>query len=211
MTGETTVYVVDDDSAVRESMQFLLESAGMPVRCFEDAAGLLQAISDAGGPPCACAVVDIRLPGMSGIELQEELRRRGSTLPIIIITGHGDVAAAVRALKAGAIDFIEKPFNDRQLLDRVRQALDLSTRHRVAAAIRDDLVLRANRLTRREQQVMARVVQGQLNKQIAQELGLSPKTVEVHRAHVMEKMDADSLAQLVRFSIIIETKPQAGA
>lgn len=203
MSGEPTVYVVDDDQAVRDSLQFLLDSAGLRTRAYETASAFL-AECEPGRPLHGCVVVDLRLPGLSGIELQEELRRRGIRVPTIMITGHGDVPAAVRAMKAGALDFIEKPFNDRQLLDRIREAVSEDDRHRAFRARREEVLYRISLLTHRERQVMELVVQGKLNKQIAKELNLSHKTVEVHRAHVMEKMHATSLAQLVRYSVMME-------
>ena len=211
MTGEPTVYVIDDDLAVRDSIQFLLESAGLQARTFPSAAAFLAACDPCVEPMPGCLVVDLRLPGISGLELQEELRRRGLDLPAIVITGHGDVPAAVRAMKAGAVDFIEKPFNDQQLLDRIREALVRDERHRQLRTQRDEVAQCAARLTRRERQVMALVAQGKLNKQIATELHLSPKTVEVHRAHVMKKMQVGSLADLVRCAVLLEPGAAARA
>lgn len=195
MPDDATVFVIDDDMAVRESLRWLLESVGLRVEVFANADALLDRVTaDSAG----CLLLDVRLPGMSGLDLQQVLHERGIDLPIIIITGHGDVPIAVRALKGGAMDFIEKPFNDQMLLDRVRDALERDRQRRAerdrSASVRN----RIDRLTPRERQVMDLVVQGKLNKQIAAHLGLSHKTIEVHRAHIMRKMEADSVATLVR-------------
>ncbi len=208
MIGEPTVFVIDDDQAVRDSLQFLLESADLRVRTFASATEFLAECDSAAQPLPGCLVVDVRLPGITGLELQEELRRRNLLLPAIVITGHGDIAAAVRAMKAGAVDFIEKPFNDDQLLTRIREAMGWDERRRRDETLHRELAGRFARLTPREKQVMGMVVRGNLNKQIASELNLSTKTVEVHRAHVMEKMEARSLADLVRYAILVEAKPR---
>ncbi|XAL98668.1 response regulator [Phycisphaeraceae bacterium D3-23] len=201
MANQQTVYVVDDDAAVRDSLQWLLESVGMSVKSFASANALL---AEADESCRGCLVVDLRLPGLSGLDLMDQLNGKGIHLPTIMITGHGDVTAAVRAMKAGAIDFIEKPFNDEILLDRVRAALAMDVEQFASVEYLREIAARAQRLTPREVQVMALVVQGKLNKQIATELGLSHKTIEVHRAHVMEKMQAGSLAELVRMSVALE-------
>ncbi|MFP4145001.1 MAG: response regulator FixJ [Phycisphaeraceae bacterium] len=196
------VAVIDDDRAVRDSLQWLLESGGLQIRAFATAQDFLAALE--GGHRPGAALVDVRLPGMSGLDLQQRLNEMGLCLPVVIITGHGDVPVAVRAMKAGAVDFIEKPFNDQVLLDRVQEALEQGHRLRQEEADLQAIMQRIERLTPREREVMELVVQGWLNKQIAAELGLSPKTVEVHRAHVMEKMEADSLARLVRMAVSLE-------
>lgn len=204
MSTSACVYIIDDDKAVRDSLAWLLESAGLSVRAYESARAFLDELDRMAEEPRGCLLVDIRLPGMSGLDLQDALRERGVCTPVIVITGHGDVPVAVRAMKAGAFDFVEKPFADQVLLDRIREALD-HDQHRCQE--RDDrqaLVERFERLSVRERQVMERVVQGKLNKQIAAELGLSPKTIEVHRSKVMDKMQAASLAELVRIAIAIE-------
>lgn len=207
MSNQQTVFVVDDDSAVRDSLQWLLESVGMSVKSFGSANEFLAAAND----ECrGCLVVDLRLPGMSGLDLMDQLNGRSIKLPTLMITGHGDVTAAVRAMKAGAIDFLEKPFNDEILLDRVRAALAVDVEQFASVEYLREIAARADRLTPREVQVMALVVQGKLNKQIATELGLSHKTIEVHRAHVMEKMQADSLAELVRMSVALERENAGG-
>ena len=199
--NDATVYVVDDDPALRESLGYLLQSEGLTVRAFE---GARQFLAEYDRHARGCLVVDVRMPEMSGLQLQEHLAAEGSTLPIIVITGHGDVPMAVKALKNGALDFIEKPFADQQLLDRVHEALDVERRLYGERATREDLLRRLNRLTKREREVMTGVADGKANKVIAEELGLSPKTVEVHRARLMQKLEVDSLAQLMRFAILRE-------
>lgn len=197
----TTVYIVDDDPGVRDSLQYMIESAGHCVEAFENARGMLDR---ARGPLSGCLVADLRLPGMSGLDMFDRLRELGIELPTIVITGHGDVTAAVRAMKSGAIDFIEKPFSEQALLDRIDAALRIDRDNRVAADEVTRVIQRYEQLTPRERQVMAAVVAGRLNKQIASELDLSHKTIEVHRAHVMKKMAASSLAVLVRMAVLLE-------
>jgi FixJ family two-component response regulator len=191
------VYVVDDDEAVRDSLKLLLESVDLQCRTYASATEFLE---DHDADQHSCLVADIRMPGMSGLDLQDELKRRGSTIPILFITGHGDVPMAVDAMKSGALDFIQKPFRDQDLLDRIHQALERDEErregNRETAEIRD----RVARLTGRETEVMHRVVQGQANKVIALDLGVSQRTVEIHRARVMQKMGARSLAELVRMA-----------
>jgi RNA polymerase sigma factor (sigma-70 family) len=204
---EPLVYVVDDEASIRDSLAMLLRSVGLASRTFGDAKSFLAAYEPRAD---ACLVADVRMPGMSGIELQEALRSRGAELPIVIITGHGDIAMAVRAMKAGAADFIEKPFHDQTLLDAVHRALARAADPRVEAAAMDsdELQKRLATLTPREREVMALVVEGRPNKAIATRLGLSTRTVEVHRAKSMEKMQAQSLADLVRMAIACGlTKP----
>jgi FixJ family two-component response regulator len=197
---EPLVYVVDDETSIRDSLAMLLRSVGLASRTFADAKSFLAAYEPR--PDC-CLVADVRMPGMSGIELQEALRSRGAQLPIIIITGHGDIAMAVRAMKAGATDFIEKPFHDQTLLDAVHRALERSADPQVEAATLDTDAVRKRlaTLTPRELEVMALVVEGRPNKTVATRLALSTRTVEVHRAKAMEKMQAASLADLVRMAI----------
>ena len=203
--GESIIYVVDDDEAVRHSLKWLLESAGITVRTFEAAQPFLDQIHTNHDPITGCALIDLRLPGMSGLELQQQLNDITSDLPVIMITGHGDVPAAVNAMKAGAIDFIQKPFDETLLLNRVQEALRATTREPARSTEDQAQLSRAyDRLSPRERQVMAMVVTGWLNKQIASELSLSHKTVEVHRAHAMEKMGAASLAELVRMAVALE-------
>jgi FixJ family two-component response regulator len=196
---EPIVFVVDDDRAMRESLSWLLDSVGLRVRSFANAADFL-AEHDPAQP--GCLVLDVRMPGMSGLDLQSELASRGVELPTIVITGHAEVSMAVRAVKAGAIDFIEKPFSDQLLLDRVRQALKIDLEAREVRRRREDARRRLATLTAREREVLDLVAAGKANKEIASALGVSPKTVEVHRAHVMSKMCVDSLAELIRLTLL---------
>lgn len=205
MPPEPTVFVVDDDPAMRDSLRWLLESVGLQVRTYGTAADFL-ADRDPAAP--GCLILDVRMPGMSGLDLQGELAREGASIPTIVITGHAEVAMAVRAVKAGAIDFIEKPFSDQLLLDRVRQAIEIDRTERAARGRREDARRRVALLTVREREVMLLVVAGRANKEVAAALHLSPKTVEVHRARVMEKMQVDSLAELIRVAILAD--PDAG-
>lgn len=192
------VFVVDDDDATRHSLEFLLASLGVPVRSFASAEAFLAAWApDQPG----CLVLDVRMPGMSGLQLQRELNGRGATLSVLFISGHGDIPMVVRAMRAGAIDFLEKPFNDQLLLDRVAIGLRNSAEACMEALRLRQLRARVDALTARERAVMAMVVEGKPNKQIAFELNISVKTVEVHRAHVMEKMGAASVAELTRMLV----------
>lgn len=194
MVDEQQVFVVDDDPSVGDSIRLLLESSGYRVRNYGSARKFLA--DDV--PPVGCLIADIRMPDMSGLELQEEIVRRGVMLPVIIITGHGDVPLAVRAMKAGAIDFIEKPFDDERILTSVARALEVGHRTRsktAEAKAAQDLL---DRLTPRERGVLEKLVKGRSNKVAAYELGISPRTVEIHRAHIMEKMQAVNLSDLVR-------------
>ena len=198
------VFVVDDDPAMRDSLRWLIESTGLQVETFADAQAFLARI----GPELpGCLILDVRMPGMSGIDLQTELARRGIGLPTIVVTGHAEVPMAVQAVKAGAIDFIEKPFSDQLLLDRVRQGIDMDRRERDGRARRGEVLRRMGLLTQREREVLHLVVAGKPNKEIAATLHLSPKTVEVHRAHVMEKMQASSVAELVRLALFAQADP----
>jgi len=194
-TDSAIVYVVDDDAAVRDSLKMLLDSVGLQSLTYASATEFLERYRPTRA---GCLVADVRMLGMSGLELQEELNRRKSTLPVVFITGHGDVPMAVDAMKAGALDFIQKPFRDQELLDRIHDALEreeeLRADNRAIAEIRE----RKGRLTTRETEVMGRVAKGQANKVIALDLGVSQRTIEIHRARVMEKMGARSLAALVR-------------
>jgi len=189
------IFVVDDDEAMRHSLKFLLVSLGHPVECFASAEEFLARWTP---EQPGCLVLDVRMPGMSGLDLQRELNARAATLSIVFISGHGDIPMVVRAMRAGAIDFLEKPFNDQTLLDHVAEGLRKSAEACRAADRRRDLRARIDSLTGRERAVMALVAQGKPNKVIAFELDISIKTVEVHRAHVMEKMQALSIAELTR-------------
>ncbi len=194
------VFIVDDDEALRDSLCWLLESAGLRVETHDSANSFLQSYYPGQS---GCLLLDVRMPGMNGLELQEQLESRDVRLPVVIMTGHGDVAMAVRALKAGAMDFIEKPFDDELLLASIQRALVLDAEQRKNRATQAEVLARLAHLTRREHQVMELVTIGKANKQIASELNVSAKTVEAHRAHVMEKMQAKSLAELVRMSMLV--------
>jgi FixJ family two-component response regulator len=197
-SGSDLVYVVDDDDAMRSSLCWLIESVGLPVRPCSSAEEFLAAY-DPKRP--ACLVLDVRMPRMSGLDLQQEMEARRISLPIIMITAFGEVSTAVRAMKGGAFDFIEKPFGDQVLLDQVRAAIAADTARRRVDAEHAVAAARLARLTRRQRQVLERVVQGLSNKAIATELGLSDKTVEAHRAQVMKKLGAASVVDLVRTAL----------
>jgi two-component system, LuxR family, response regulator FixJ len=201
MLETACVHVVDDDDAVRDSLVFLLETAGLTVCAYASAVALLAAVEGARG---GCIVTDVRMPEMDGLTLQRQLAARGSKLPVIVITGHGDVPIAVAAMKSGAADFLEKPFDDERLLRSVRAALATSAQQQDASPEISGMATRLASLTPREREVFNRLVAGQPNKTIAYDLGSSPRTVEVQRARVMEKMDARSLAELVRMAVALE-------
>ena len=196
-----TVHVVDDDEAIRDSLRFMLESEGLAVRTYESAAALLGADL----PPAGCVLTDFQMPGMDGLELQARLAARDIHLPVIVMTAHGDVPVAVRAMKAGAVDFLEKPFGDRQLLDAVNRALDYNLRGLKAAACLDVANRRIGLLTPREQEVLDLLVTGKTNKEIARVLGTSPRTIDVHRARVFQKLQADTLPDLVH--LVLAARP----
>jgi two-component system response regulator FixJ len=196
--AEGPVFIVDDDPDVRDSLQALLESAGYDVRAFDSARRVLAAYDL---DLASCLVADIRMPEMDGLALQEALTRQAPALPVIFVTGHGDVPLAVRAMKAGAVDFIEKPFDDELLLASVRRACELRGRKQDEAALADSARSRLEGLTPREREVLTLLVAGKPNKIIAFELGISPRTVEIHRAHLMEKMQVKSLSELVRLAL----------
>lgn len=201
MTPEPTVFVIDDDKAVRHFLRGLIASVNLRVEAFTSAQEFLAAYrSSLPG----CLLLDIRMPGMSGLELQQELSVRGIDLPVIVLTGHGNVQVAVHAMKAGAVDFIEKPFNNELLLDRVQQAVAKSVDTYENRIKRDEILNRRKLLTPRERQVLDLVVAGESNKGIARHLHISEKTVEIHRAHVMGKMQAKSLADLVKMVSTLE-------
>ncbi len=188
------VYLVDDDDAVRDSLGLLLHSVGLECKVFASALEFLDAYDP---DQHACLVADIRMPGLSGLELQERLNEQRAGIPIVFITGHGDVPMAVNAMKAGATDFIQKPFRDQDLLDRIHKGLALDREQRVWRAQEKEIRKRIGLLTPRETEVMERVVRGQANKVIAMDLGVSQRTVELHRARVMRKLKMRSLADLV--------------
>lgn len=201
MSAQPTVFVVDDDPAMRDSLGFLIGSVGKNVETFDSAESFLKAYDHARP---GCIVLDVRMPGLSGLELMEKLQSDSLAPPVILVTGHGDIPMSVRALKAGAFDFIEKPFSDQVLLERIQQALQADSVERAAAHERGEIERRAERLTARESQVFELVVEGKPNKVVAADLGLSQKTVEVHRAHVMEKMRAESFADLVKMAVVLD-------
>jgi two-component system response regulator FixJ len=201
MSEKSTVFIVDDDEAVRDSLSFLMQSVGLQTESFDSADSFLQAnpLGRAG-----CLLLDIRMPGMSGLELQGLLAERDIRLPVIFISGHADVPMAVRALKAGAFDFVEKPFNDQLLLDCVQRAIESDRQQRQSDAQLDEWRERMASLTPREREVMELVVDGAANKVISATLGVSLKTVEAHRARVMDKLQADSLSHLVRMCVMLK-------
>jgi len=197
-----TVFVVDDDEAVRDSLALLLRSVELAVATFSSANEFLDSY-DPAAP--GCLILDVRLPGMSGLELQQRLADDGADLPIVFITGHGDVPMAVRAMRRGAVDFLQKPFSDQQLLDRVQQALAEQSQRRQQSESKAEIAQRIGSLTPREHEVMELIVEGLANKVIANRLGTSQRTVEVHRASVMRKMQADSVARLVHLVFAADT------
>jgi two-component system, LuxR family, response regulator FixJ len=190
-----TVFVVDDEPIIRSSLQRLIESVSLKVETFAAANEFLEAY-EVGAP--GCVVLDVRMPGISGLDLQERMAERGIDIPIIFITAYGDVPMAVRALKAGAVDFLQKPFNNQTLLDCVQEAIEQDAQARHNRVRQEELATLFAELTPREREVMDLVVSGKPNREIAEQLGLSAKTIEVHRAHVMHKLRVDSLAELVR-------------
>lgn len=198
-----TVFVVDDDEGVRNSLRFLLKSVGLTTQALSSASEFLE-IYKPNQP--GCLVLDVRMPGMSGLELQEQLNLRGAVIPVIFITGHGDVPMAVAAIQHGAFDFLQKPFRDQDLIDRIQRALERDAHNRATLAQHARNRERLESLTRREQEVMALMTRGKPNKIMAAELGVSQRTIEIHRARVMEKSGAASLAQLVRMVMDIEAE-----
>jgi FixJ family two-component response regulator len=204
---EPVVFIVDDDRAVREALQSLLRSVGLRVELFDSAAGFMEsALTDAP----SCIVLDIRLPRLSGLDFQAELAKAGFDLPIIFITGHGDIQMSVQAMKAGAVDFLTKPFRDQDLLDAVTAAIECDRGRREEKRKTSRLRSRYDSLTPREREVMALVTSGLMNKQVAADLGLSEITVKIHRGHAMRKMGAKSLAELVKMAGTLGVKDPTG-
>jgi two-component system response regulator FixJ len=212
MAAQPTIFIVDDDEAVRGSLEVLLESHGFRVETFDSAGTFLESEAPSR---VGCLIADIRLPGMDGLALQEELVRRGTRLRVIVVTGFGDVPLAVRAMKSGAIDFLEKPYDENVLLASVRRALEAARVASQAADAVHEVEMRFASLTERERQVLDLLAAGRPNKVIAYELDISPRTVEIHRARVMEKMGARNLAELVRMVVAADvgsdTSPEPGS
>jgi two-component system response regulator FixJ len=202
------IIVVDDDEAVRDSLEVLLAAEGFLVQSFGSAAQLL---AEPQLPARGCLLLDVRMPDMDGLELQRRLVARGVVLPIIVMTGHGDVPIAVRAMKAGAADFIEKPFTAEAIGAAIRQAIAGGQQRLAQSEAAEAIRLKLEALTPREREVLERLVLGRPNKVIAYELSISPRTVEIHRARVMEKMQADSLSHLVRLALVAGVQPDSGA
>lgn len=201
---EATVFVVDDDPAIRKSLRWLIESVGLKVQTHELASEFLESYSpDHPG----CLVLDVRIPGMSGLELQEKLRERGYDIPVIIVSGYGDVPMAVRAMKAGAVDFLEKPVSDQVLLDYIQKGIERDIINKANRLQNKELVERKATLTRRENEVMKYVVSGFSSREIAEKLNVSFKTVEAHRAKIMKKMQAKSVPKLIQMELQIQGSP----
>lgn len=198
---QPTVFVVDDDEPVRDAIGMLLDTVDIHYQAFASAQEFLEAYDPACG---GCLVLDIRMPGMSGLDLQRKLLDMNANIPVVFITGHGDVPMAVEAMKRGAVDFIRKPFRDQELLDRVQEALSMDADQRAVDADLEAVRTRLAALTPREQQVFQRVADGQANKVVAIDLGISERTVEIHRSQVMQKTGARSLADLVRLKLALE-------
>ncbi len=196
-----TVFVVDDDEPVRDAIGMLLETVDIPYESFPTAQAFLDSYDKSRR---GCLVLDIRMPGMSGLELQQKLIEMHASIPIVFITGHGDVPMAVEAMKRGAVDFIRKPFRDQELLDRIHEALDVDADQREEVAGLEDIRARVRSLTPRELEVFQRVAEGQANKVVAIDLGISERTVEIHRSQVMQKTGARSLADLVRMKLTLD-------
>jgi FixJ family two-component response regulator len=206
MDKQETVFVVDDDEGIREGLGLLLDTVGQPYELYSSAIEFLEAYDPSKG---GCLVLDIRMPRMSGLDLQEKLNEQGSLLPIIFITGHGDIQMAVEAMRRGALDFIRKPFREQDLLDRINEAMDFDAGKRKNMAERQQLLDKVATLSEREREVFHRVADGEMNKVIAMDLGISARTVEVHRSRVMTKLGVRTLAQLVRIKIEAELVPRS--
>jgi len=202
MTIDPTVYIVDDDEAVRRSLCRLIEAEGLQTQAYDDPAEFLNASHpDMHG----CVLVDLRMPRMTGLELLDALHAKGARLPSIMITAYGDVPQAVRALKSGALDFIQKPFNGDALLERIREAIHKDAEARQAMAEHEEVATRVERLTPREKEVMLLLVRGLSSKEVGLHLGISRKTVDIHRSRIMHKLEADSVAHLVRMIMVLES------
>ena len=199
MPSSQIVHVIDDDADVRQSLSFLLSTAGLAVQVHESAVAFLKVLPGVEG---GCIVTDVRMPGMDGIELQRRLQSQKNTIPVIVMTGHGDIALAVEAMKAGAVDFIEKPFDDEVLIAAIRSALARKRQQSALDPAAARVLERLKLLSERERQVLDGLVAGKPNKIIAYDLGISPRTVEIYRANVMTKMQADSLSALVRMALL---------
>ena len=198
-SDKAVVHVIDDDEAMRQSLAFLLGTVGMEVQTYESAVAFLEV---APTVKAGCVITDVRMPGLSGVDLLRQLRERKLGIPVIVITGHGDVALAVEAMKIGAMDFLEKPFDDEALLASVRSALNQLDQDQKRQAERSDIEARLASLSNRERDVLQGLVAGLANKQIAYDLGISPRTIEIYRANLMTKMQAASLSDLVRMALI---------
>jgi two-component system response regulator FixJ len=205
MQDNPVIHIVDDDAAVRQSLAFLLSSAGLAVRLYDSATAFLAGLPEVRG---GCLITDMRMPGMTGLELLHELRAKACGVPVIVVTGHGDVPLAVEAMKAGAVDFIEKPFDQEAILNAVQAALDRgSGRDRGEGPA---IAARLASLSERERQVLDGLIAGHPNKIIAHDLGISPRTVEVYRANLMTKMAARSLSELIRMAVLADVGPAHG-
>ena len=207
MTDQAVIHVIDDDDAVRQSLAFLLSTAGYEVEEHPSARAFANGPLAALGASAGCIITDVRMPEMTGIELLELIQERGITVPVVVITGHGDVPLAVAAMKLGAADFLEKPFDDVAILDVVKAALARRQKTHQHDALREEVAERVAALSQRERQVLELLVAGQANKMIAYDLGISPRTVEVYRANVMTKMKAQSLSELVRMALLAGIAP----
>lgn len=207
--AEPVVYLVDDDEAVREAMTWLLGTVGLAVRPFASGQEFLDALGPVDAP--GCIVLDVRMPGKSGLEVQQELKAASCPLPIIILTGHGDAPMAARAIKDGAFDFLEKPFNNQALLDTIQKAIHESEARIRARQHRDEIARRIESLSEREHQVLGLIIKGKSNQEMADELDISRRTVEVHRANLMEKMAATSIADLMRAAFAVDLFDASGA
>lgn len=199
MQPDETVHIIDDDPAVRDSLAFLLQSVRIPTRVYDSASAFLAALAPGKG---GCIITDIRMPDLSGIDLLRRVKELKVRMPVIVITGHGDVPLAVEAMKLGAFDFLEKPFGDDAILAAVRQAMNRSRQDEKASADRADLDKRIASLSSRERDVLNGLIAGHSNKVIASDLSISPRTVEIYRANVMTKMQAESLSELIRISVV---------